>query len=140
MSDAQTIREAWYSSHHLRPHRSKPDVLQAITPPGGEWQAVAKQGAITRSVVWRGLEVAQVNPAGTFDDLTEGQITMGIRATPVLDAALRTILTLARDGADPALIASIAETAIAYIEMPAPACRAADDEDEPSVEDDEEPR
>jgi hypothetical protein len=132
MSDAQAIRTAWYGNQKLRPFKSDPDVLAAITPPGGEWVAVAEDGAITRSVRWRGTEVCLVNPAGDIDDATEGQIAMALRATPVLDTALRVIQSLAADPENAALIAKVAETAIAYIETPAP--RLKEPEDDPDVD------
>ena len=129
MSDAQTIRSAWYDNQKLRPFKSDPDVLAAITPPGGEWAAVAPDGAITRSVKWNATEVCQVNPQGQLDDLTEGSIAMGLRAMPVTDTALRVIMTLAIDPTNAPLIARVAETAIAYIEAPAP--RLKEPEEEP---------
>ena len=60
---------------------------------------------------------------------------MVLRATPVLDTALRVILSLAKPGnddgliplVDTRLIALIAETAIAYIEMPAPVFQETED-------------
>jgi hypothetical protein len=128
VSDAQAIRTAWYGNQKLRPFKSDADVLAAITPPGGEWVAVAEDGAITRKVRWRGIEVCQVNPLGEIDDATEGQIAMGLRATPVLDTALRAIMTLAANPENAPLIAKVAETAIAYIEAPAPRLKEPEDE------------
>jgi hypothetical protein len=128
VSDAQAIRTAWYGNQKLRPFKSDPDVLAAITPPGGEWVAIAEDGAITRMVKWGATEVCLVNPAGDIDDATEGQIAMALRATPVLDTALRVIQLLAADPENAALIAKVAETAIAYIETPAPRLKEPDDE------------
>jgi hypothetical protein len=76
---------------------------------------------VTRSIEWRGREVALVNPYGDIDDGTEGQITMALRSLPLLDYAMRTILVLAEDSNNIALIREIAETAVAVIEEPAPA-------------------
>jgi len=135
VNEAQTIRSAWYDNQKQRPFKSDADVLAAITPPGGEWATVAYDGAITRSVRWNGTEVCQVNPQGQLDDLTEGQIAMGLRAMPVTDTALRVIMTLATDPANAPLIAKIAETAIAYIEAPAP--RLKEPEEEPDEDRDD---
>jgi hypothetical protein len=141
MTEQQAIKAAFRSAQALRPYRLDYDVLEAITPPGGGWQAVARDGAITRSVLWGGIEVANVNPVGSLDDETEGQIAMGLRATPVLDTALRAILHLASQGLpnNMILISKIAETAIAFIEFPAPPCRAREIDDIDPTHDDEEP-
>jgi hypothetical protein len=129
MSDHNTIRQAWLANQKLRPFKVHDDVLRAITPPGGEWNAAAPDGAIARSVMWNSMEVCQVNPQGQLADDVEGDITMGLRATPVLDTALRTIMTLAADPTNAPLIAKIAETAIAYVEMPAPRIKEPEDDE-----------
>lgn len=136
MSDFQTVRDAWYANQKERPFKSDSDVLRALTPPGGEWVAVAPDGATTRSVMWNATEVCQVNPRGQLNDWVEGEITMGLRATPVLDTALRVIMTLAGKEENAALIKRIAETAIAYVELPPPSLRTPDDE-EAELSDDE---
>ena len=135
MTDFQTIRDAWYENQKRRPDPSDPEVLRAITPPGGEWTAEADVGAITRSVRWGLTEVCLVNPNGSLGDTIEGDITMGLRATPVMDTALRAIMSLSGDPANMALIRKIAMTAIAYVEMPAPHIHLPHDEDEPEEQD-----
>lgn len=120
MNITTTIKDAWYGAQDLRPYTPDQEILYAITPPGGEWNCVAAPGAVTRSVMWRRTEMCCVNPSGDLDDATEGQIAMGLRSTPVLDTALRVILTLSRQGCDAALIGKVAKTALAYLEQPAP--------------------
>lgn len=129
MSDIhRTIRDAWLAHQRRRPYRSDEEVLRAITPPGGEWEAKFPEGAITRQVVWNAIEVALVNPSGSLDDSTEGQIAMGLRATPVLDTALRVIHELSDNPDNLPLIARIAETAVAYIEASPPSAPDTDDD------------
>ena len=122
--EARRINDAWQEEGSigrlgLRPAANSA-VQSAIIPGGGDWQCVAPEGAITRSIVWRGTEVATVNPRGDLDDRVEGQIAMGIRATPVMDKALRTIFVLAKDPENLDLIGEIARAAIDYVEKPAP--------------------
>ena len=93
----------------------------ALIPSGGDWRCVAPEGAVTRSVMWGSVEVALVNPNGTLGDYVEGEVAMGIRATPVMDKALRVIFILARDAENLDLIGRIARAAIEYVEAPAPA-------------------
>lgn len=124
MTDAQKINDAWQEEGSiarlgLRPAANKA-IQEAITPAGGDWQCVAPEGAITRTIVWRSTEVAIVNPRGDIDDATEGDIAMGIRATPVMDKALRAIFILAKDANNLDLIGQIARAAIDYVEKPAP--------------------
>jgi hypothetical protein len=115
------IYRAFHQAQDRRPYRLDTSLSAALTPPGGEWIATAAPGSVTRSIEWRGRDVALVNPRGDIDDETEGQITMALRALPLLDCAMRTILVLAENGNNIALIREIAETAVAVIEEPAPA-------------------
>lgn len=118
-----TIQGAWYEAEKLRPYKSSADVLSAITPAGGDWDCVVEDGAITRSIVWRGQEVCLVNARGDLDDVTEGQIAMAIRATPIMDKALRVIMELTTGNVDAisiSLVRQIAETAVAVVEAAAP--------------------
>jgi len=125
MSDDVTkIHDAWdeegsISRLGLRPS-ADPLILKALVPPGGDWRCVAEDGAITRSIVWNGTEVALVNPRGDMHDHLEGQIAMGLCATPVLDRALRVIWILSKDAANLELIGRIARAAVHCIEMVAP--------------------
>lgn len=97
------------------------DIAKALIPPGGDWLCIAPPGAITRSILWRDKEVALINPRGDLDDATEGDIAMGMRATPIMDTALRMILVLAEDAGNLELIRKICGTAIATVMLPAPA-------------------
>jgi hypothetical protein len=128
----QRINDAWYEEASinrlgLRPAANK-EVGLAIIPGGGDWQCVAPKGAITRTITWRATEVALVNPRGDLGDHTEGQIAMGLRATPVMDKALRAIFVLAKDSSNLALIGDIARAAIDYVEQPAPPLHEEEDE------------
>lgn len=128
------IARAWFGTVG-RFYVADPELLRALLPPGGEWECVAREGAITRTVMWKATEVCLVNPGGSLDDRTEGHIAMALRATPALDKALRVIQALAADPANLQLIARVAETAIAYIQMPAPEIVEPDDDgpdDEPA--------
>lgn len=58
-----------------------------------------------------------------------GEVAMGMRATPVMDTALRSIMVLAEDAANLPLIIEITRAAIAYVEMPAPRPPEPDEED-----------
>lgn len=133
--DARTkINDAWQEEGSigrlgLRPFANKA-IQEALVPGGGDWQCVAPEGAVTRSIVWKGTEVALVNPRGDLSDYTEGDIAMGLRATPVMDKALRAIFVLARKEENLALIADIARAAIDYVEQPAPRLREPEDEDD----------
>jgi len=123
--DTDKIAAAWRSEGALAAAGARPpadiEIQYALIPPGGEWVCRAPRGAITRSIHWRGKEVALVNARGDLDDRTEADIAMGLRATPLMDKALRTIAGLADDPENLALIQRIARAAIAYVEMPAPA-------------------
>lgn len=103
----------------LRPGVDKA-IQAALVPAGGDWQCVAREGAITRMIVWRGTEVALMNPRGDLPDSSEGGIAMGMRATPVMDKALRSISILACDPENLDLIRKIARAAIDYVEQAAP--------------------
>lgn len=116
----QTISKAWDASELQQPFAVSDDILRALIPRGGAWDVVAAPGSVTRSLKWGRIEIALINPAGALTDRVEGQISMGLRATPVLDKALRSIMILAKDPENLPLIAQIAETAVAYIELPAP--------------------
>lgn len=135
MNDATTIKTAWYDAQKRRPYKSDAEVIKAITPPGGEWTCEVPEGAIRRSVIWGAIEVAYVNPRGQLGDSIESDIAMGLRATPVMDTALRTILVLAESAQNVGLIRTIAETAIAYVEMPAPAIKEPPDDEENDPDD-----
>lgn len=123
-TDIDKINDAWTEEgsigrRGLRPFANK-DIQAALVPGGGDWQCVAEPGDITRKIVWGRIEVALVNPRGDLSDYTEGQIAMGLRATPVMDKALRAISVLAGDPANLSLIAAVARAAIATVEQPAP--------------------
>ena len=111
----------------LRPFANK-EIQKALIPGGGDWQCIAEEGAITRKVVWGHMEVALVNPRGDLHDHTEGQIAMALRATPLIDKALRTISILAKDPGNAELIERIARAAVDYVEQPAPRLINPDDE------------
>lgn len=108
------------------------EIQAALIPAGGDWECVAPGGAVTRSIVWRGREVALINPRGDLDDITEGRIAMGMRATPVMDKALRTICVLSSQPGTASLIRSIAQAAIDTVMREAPAVREPEDDDDTS--------
>lgn len=133
------INDAWYEEasigrRGLLPGADK-TIQQALIPAGGDWQCIAPEGAITRTVVWGRTEVALVNPRGDLPDPTEGQIAMALRATPLMDKALRTISILAKDPTNSELIERIARAAIDYVQQPAP--RIIEPEDDEPTEDEE---
>lgn len=134
MSDIEKIHKAWDEEGSigrlgLLPATDKA-VQAALVPPGGDWQCVALEGCVTRSIIWRGSEVALVNPRGDLGDSVEGQIAMGFRATPVMDRALRVIFVLASKPENLDLIARIARAAIVTVEQPAPRIHEPDEEEE----------
>ena len=139
-SDAVTkINDAWQEEASigrlgLRPFANK-TIQAALIPSGGDWKCVAEDGAITRKVVWGHTEVALVNPRGDLHDATEGQIAMALRATPLMDKALRTISILAKDPTNSELIERIARAAIDYVEQPAPHIIEPEDDDGDDTED-----
>lgn len=122
--ERRAINDAWQEEGSLGRLGLRPTANKAIQaeliPAGGDWHCVAPDGAITRTIVWGGTEVALVNPRGDLNDTTEGHIAMALRATPVMDKALRTISILARDPANAPLIERIARAAVDYVEQPAP--------------------
>jgi hypothetical protein len=124
MDDVRKINEAWHeegsiSRLGLRPS-ADPAIVTALVPPGGDWRCVAEEGAVSRSIVWNGIEIALVNPRGDMRDYLEGQIAMGLSATPVMDRALRVIWALSKDAANLELIGKIARAAVHCVELPAP--------------------
>lgn len=131
---ALKIKTAYSAEARLsKPYKVDPELLAVLTPSGGDWSCVAAPGAITRSVIWQDNEVALVNPRGDLGDDIEGQIAMAIRALPLCDKALRSILVLSQEPNCAALIRDIAECAIGYIEMPAPPISEPEDDDEREV-------
>lgn len=124
------INRAFYDAQDRRPYLLDDEIIKMITPGGGAWQCVAEDGAPTRTIMWAGREVALVNPAGDIDDMTEGQIAMAIRALPVMDAALRSIMVLAEDPANAPAIAELAKAVMAHVEMPAPPIVERDEDDD----------
>ena len=134
MNDIEKIRSAWEDEGSIcrlgmRPAADK-TIQGALVPPGGDWSCVALDGAVTRSIIWNGTEVALVNPRGDMVDHIEGQIAMGMRATPVMDRALRVISVLASDAENLDLIRRIARAAVDLVEQPAPAIVEPDESDE----------
>lgn len=125
--DRRLIYRASLDAQSRRPYIADEALIKAVIPPGGDWTVVAEPGAVCRSVMWGRTEVALVNPGGDLDDQTEGQIAMALRSLPLIDSALRCILVLAEDPANLALIRDIAVSAVAFIEMPAPAIHEPED-------------
>lgn len=132
--DTRRINDAFNAEFLLRESGRLPpldqEIQAALIPAGGDWECVASDGAITRSIMWRGREVALINPRGDLDDITEGQIAMGMRATPVMDKALRAICVLANQPDSTALIGSIARAAIDTVMRAAPTVREPEDDDD----------
>lgn len=137
MSDALVISRAFYEAGLYRPYKYDAEIVKAATPLGGEWSCVAKPGAVCRSIMWGGMEVAYVNPSGAIDDMTEGQIAMAMRALPTMDAALRSIIALAEKSENLDAIRNLATSVIAFVEMPAPRISEPEDEEEQEDGDDE---
>ena len=133
-TDLEKINAAWDEEGSLarlglRPSADKA-IQAALIPPGGDWRCVVLPAAVTRSIIWNGTEVALVNPGGDLRDSTEGEVAMGIRATPAMDRALRVISGLASNPENLDLIGRIARAAIDYVEQPAPTIADPDDEEE----------
>lgn len=139
MTDIEKINQAWQEEGSIGRLGMKPAadkaIQAALIPAGGDWRCVAEEGAITRSIVWARLEVALINPRGDMNDSLEGDIAMGVRATPVMDKALRAISILAMGAENLDLIRKIARAAIDYVEQPAP--RIPDPDGEEFEEDEE---
>jgi hypothetical protein len=136
-ADIKKIHDAWDEEGSIgrlgmRPGADK-RIQAALVPPGGDWQCVAPEGAIMRSIVWHEMEVALVNPRGDMLDHLEGEIAMGLCATPIMDRALRVISILANDPDNSDLIRRIARAAVDYVERRAP------DIQEPEDEEDDDP-
>jgi hypothetical protein len=127
---ADQIARAFCDAQARRPYKHNAAIVQAATPPGGDWSVVFCAGAATRSVMWRSTEVALINPQRSLGDMVEGEIAMAIRATPLLDAALRAIIVLAEDGSNTELIRELAISTIAYVEEPAPSRTSPVEDDE----------
>lgn len=129
--DGLAMRAAFTAAQLLRPYKADPRLLASIVPAGGNWQYERNVGTL---ITWNGITVAQVNPDSQLPANTEGEIAMAMRALPAMDAALRIILALAKspsaatpDGIE--LIARVAETVVAHIEMPVPGFAGAIDAD-----------
>lgn len=136
MDQLALIKRAFVEAQSRRPYAASKCLVDIVCPPGGDWRCVVANGSICRTIEWGSKEVALVNPRGDLDDVTEGQIAMAMRALPALDAAMRIILVLAESADNLATIRSIAESLLAYGEMPAPAIPS--DEPEETDEDDTE--
>ena len=119
--DELRIRAAFVEAERFRPFGLCGVLIDASMPAGGDWKVTATHGAVTRSVWWRSnVEVALVNPRGDLDDQREGEIAMALRAAPVMDSALRSIIALARSSTNLELIERLATAVIAFVEQPAP--------------------
>lgn len=127
-SPAAMIRAAYFEAERRCPYAANDEIVKAATPGGGDWECVAPDGCITRSIKWSGREVALMNPSGDLDDSTESQIAMAVRALPTMDCALRTIIVLAEDAGNLALIRDIAVSVIEFVERPAPALKEPDED------------
>ena len=124
-TERERIEAAWQMEGSIRRLNLLPAVNKAVqaalVPPGGEWRCVVTPGASMRLIDWEGVQVALVNPRDDLPDRIEGEVAMGLRATPAMDRALRVIFVLAQDAANLDLIRDIARAAIDYVEQPAPA-------------------
>lgn len=132
--DARIINDAWQQEGSIRrlgmlPAADKA-VQAALIPGGGDWKCVVPDGAVTRMIVWQRTEVALINPSGQLSDGAEGDIAMGIRATPVMDKALRAIFVLAQYPGSLDLIRRMARAAIDYTEQPAPRIGESEEDEE----------
>lgn len=129
MIKRQIIKEAFWAAQDRRPYKQDDEIVEAMIPAGGNWECIAEAGAITRLIKWGNTEVALMNPRGDLGDIIEGQIAMAFRSLPLMDHALRSIIVLAENPENLALIREMAATCIAYVEMPAPAIPEPDDEE-----------
>lgn len=127
------ILAAYLEAQQRRPYKLDAEIIRWAMPSGGEWRCEARPGAVTRSIMWMGTEVALVNPQGQLDDRTEGNIAMALRATTIMDASLRAIIVLAESADNLPLIRELATSIIAFVEQPAPRIR--EPEPEPEEED-----
>jgi hypothetical protein len=142
MSDAQPpntvptrIVAAYFEAQRRRPYKANDVLVAAATPGGGNWECVAPEGCITRSIMWNGLELALMNPRGDLDDTAEGQIAMAARALPLMDASLRSIIVLAESADNLDTIRALAVAAIEFIERPAPRVKEPEDDEDPEGDD-----
>lgn len=136
MDTHATIKTAYCDAQSRRPYMRNDAVIKSLAPDGGDWHVVAPPGAICRSVIWGRTEVCLMNPSGQLFDTVEADIAMAFRAMPITDVALRSIIVLAEKPENLALIRSIAESVIAYIEQPAPKLDICDENEEgPEPED-----
>ena len=120
MTSQQKIRRAFLDAQSRRPYRLDAEIVAAATPLGGEWFVIADVEKMRHQVMWHHARVADVDPDGRLDRRTSADIAMALGATPTMDCALRVIIVLAESGENLALIRTIAESVIAYIERPAP--------------------
>lgn len=127
------VRRAYDEANSKRPFKRDEALVNMITPDGGRWICVAAAGAITRTVVFNGKEVAHVNPAGDFDDESEAHVAMAIRALPQMDAALRSILVMSDNPDNLPLIKRLAAAVIEYVERPAPEILERDEDESDSA-------
>lgn len=117
---ATAVRNCLDAAEARRPYKAIRTLIVATTPPGGSWIVEARKGAVTRSIIWNGQEVALVNPRGDLTDSVEGRIAMAMRALPVFDMAMRAIIVLAESEQNVELIRELATSVIAHVEEPAP--------------------
>lgn len=96
------------------------DLVEELTPPGGHWDCGFADGCAHLSILYDGFVVATINPNGELANEIEGDIAMGIRASPILEKALRCITLLAGNPNNLELICRIARTAVAAAQLPAP--------------------
>ncbi len=120
MSDTDLITRAFYDAQKRRPYPTDAGLVEAITPSGGEWTCALLPDADSHTIRWGSITVATVNPEDHLDMFVAADIAMALRATPVMDAALRAILVLAESHDNLDLIRRVAISVIAHVEAPAP--------------------
>lgn len=125
----RAIRDAFNAANSRRPYARDDALVVAATPHGGDWHCEVREGKTYRSVVWRSTEVARIDPSDDLGRHTAGDIAMAVRAMPLLDGSLRAILVLAEKPENLATIRELAASVIAFVEMPAPTIKAAEEED-----------
>lgn len=120
--DVILVRRAFDAAQGLRPYRPNSGLCAELTPPGGFWTVVLAPDNSKYELLWYHQVFAEVRLRPLA---AAGDIAMAFRCAPTMDAALRTILAIAKsplsgetDGIE--LIARIAEAVIARIEEPAP--------------------